>query len=76
MTVIDLSTPKDMRDALEKIFRCQQANTATLININKTLDLLAIWMKVAEGINVGVDDRLLELERKAELIMKATRHYP
>jgi phenylalanyl-tRNA synthetase beta subunit len=46
------------------------------MKVTLALEQLAVWMKHQEGINVTVNDRLNDIERKTDLIMKATRFSP
>jgi len=71
--IIELTTPRDMRDATEKLFHCQQSTTETLLKITEALNQLSLWMQIHEGIKLNVEHRLSEIERKTDLIMKATR---
>lgn len=71
--IIDLTTPKDMREAIEALFKCQKSTENTLKKVTEALEQLAVWMTMAENINVMINEKLAELEDKTNLIMKATR---
>ena len=74
--ILEMPTPKDLREAVDKLVYCQNATSETLIKVTIALEQLAVWMKMQEGINITANDRLNELERKTDMIMKATRFSP
>jgi len=71
--IIELTTPKDMRDAIEQLFHCQQTTNESIAKITLALEQLSVWLKMQESINFHIDERINQLERKTDLIMKATR---
>lgn len=69
--IIDLSTPKDMRDAIEGLYKCQKATNDTMDNINASLVVIQFWMIQQHCINSALNKKLTDLERRVDMIMKS-----
>ena len=63
--ILNLSTPKDMRESIEVLAHCQVQTNESMAKIMEALQALTAWMKEKEKIEV-------ETAKKLELIMKAT----
>jgi hypothetical protein len=52
--ILELPTPRDIREAVDKLAYCQNTTTETIIKMTQALEQLAVWLKMQENINKQV----------------------
>ena len=52
--VLELPSPKDLREAVNKLAYCQNTTTETVMKMAQALEQLAVWMRMQENINQQV----------------------